>query len=141
MSAPSDRPASPGNPSPEERRAAAQAATRKLAAVIGGFRELSEADRAVVLAAAGPAPCPDPCPPSAPAEERAAENRAAADRGAELWELPPEQAALKAKLAAAGVWVTAPRRPAEPRPDFEPIVVRGEPFSQTLKEDRESRDY
>ena len=138
MSAPSGRPTPSGSPSPEERRAAAQAATRKLAAVIAGFRELSEADRAVVLAAAGPAPRPDPCPPSAPAEERGAENHAAEDRGAELWELPPEQAALKAKLAAAGYEVRYPKpRPAgyvsREAPDF---PLKGEPLSETVMRER-----
>ena len=117
----------------EARIAASQAATKRLAEAIALFRELPEADRAAVLAAAGPAPCPDPCPPAA----------ADGDRGAELWELPPDQAAMKAKAEAAGYALRVPRpKPAgHVWPDFEPVPIRGEPLSQTLKEDREARDY
>ena len=132
MSAPAPPPEFPPMPArpdetPEEKEAriaASQAATRRLAEAIALFRELPEADRAAVLAAAGPAPCPDPCPPTA-----------AEDRGAELWELSPRDAAMKAKMDAAGYAVRFPK----PRPEgYVPrempldVELKGEPLSETI---------
>ena len=107
------------------RIAASQAATRRLAEAIALFRELPEADRAAVLAAAGPAPCPDPCPPAGTDQ----------DRGAELWELSPRDAAMKAKMDAAGYAVRFPKPRPEgyvPREMPDDIVLKGEPLSETI---------